>query len=287
MIHGDPNHPAGTRFFTKGMYTMRHFVIPGMTVLAACMISGCMFDSDDKDDVKKGSVSGKVTMIVTGEPVAGVKVMLVNRDAKVDTTDYSNNRAAFVDSAVTGSNGAYVIDGIKPGTYCIVPVDTGADTTATYRFTPAQDSGTYEFAMNGDTRTVDFIAEKSDYPGVENGKFQITIAIHGDRTKYQLKKFTTSRRKWIVFIPFYDFSVVTEILHTPTDIFKYSMTNDLGFTAVLATVDNYFKCVIEYTEIAGGAIRTQTFDIGFPLGNTPASSEWKYVIETGALTLVQ
>ncbi len=62
-----------------------------LILTAVFTVSGCMFDSDDKDDVKKGSVSGKVTTIVTGEPVIGAKIYLVNRNAKVDTLHYTDN----------------------------------------------------------------------------------------------------------------------------------------------------------------------------------------------------
>jgi hypothetical protein len=88
-----------------------------MLLFVVAFAFGCMFDSDDKDNVKKGSLSGKVTMIVTGEPVKSVKVLLVNTDAKIDSSDYSKNRAAIVDSAFTDASGRYVIDGIAPGNY--------------------------------------------------------------------------------------------------------------------------------------------------------------------------
>ncbi len=123
--------------------------------------SGCMFDSDDKVNVKKGSVSGKITTIVTGEPVRGVKVVLVNTDAKIDSSDYSKNRAAIIDSAFTDASGRYVIDGIAPGDYGVSAIFS--DSTAVYKLSLSGDSPSYEFAVDGDSHTVNFIAEKKNF----------------------------------------------------------------------------------------------------------------------------
>lgn len=250
------------------------------------IISGCLFDSDGKDNVKKGSVSGKVTMVVTDEPLAGARVMLVNMKAKIDSADFTGNSTAFVDSALTGADGSYFIDGIRPGYYGIIPVGLATDPGAIYTFFPSGSGENCLFVMNGESRTVDFNAERVDYPGAGTITFTITVSILCDKTKYQLTELVTSRRKWILFIPFYDYHVVTTIANTPIDIFNHTMTNDLGFTAVFAAIDNYFHYDVKFRDNASGSLLNRTFDIGFPLSDTPASSEWKYEIETGILTRI-
>jgi len=112
-------------------------------------------------------------MIITGEPVAGVKMMRVNKDAKIDTVNYTNNRKDFVDSALTDGDGEYFIDHVKPGNYGIVPVYE--DSTEAYRFSPAGESESYEFSLNGETRAVNFKAEKLTTPGAESGYFTIKV----------------------------------------------------------------------------------------------------------------
>ncbi len=218
---------------------MRRIAFYGFTILTACMIAGCMFDSDDKDDAKKGSVSGKVTMMVTGTPVAGVKVMLYDAKAKLDSTDYSLNWKSFVDSTTTGSDGGYVIDGIAPGEYGVVPVN--ADTSVVYAFSLAG-SGDYRFTMNGDTHTVDFIAEKKDFPGA-NVEY-ITDSIGLDTSDLvSIVSIYKARRMWVGPIPFYQ-GTDTDT-HNKSQIYcKY----EAGYTAVLWTMDNCYLYETTYID---------------------------------------
>ena len=252
------------------------------------MISGCIFDSDsDKksDAVKKGSVSGTVVMTITRTPLSNVKVYLINKAVKADTVNYANNAKAFVDSAYTDSEGKYVIGDIAPGNYAVAPLN--GDAASVLKFSIVAGSDSCEFAMNGETRTTNFIAEKVDYPGAGGSTIGIDIGVYADNTKHQITKFTISRRKWIACFPYYDFSIETTISQFPLSIYNYSYSCDRGYTAVLFTLDNYFRCTVEYRDFADNALRTQTFDIGFPLGDTPDSSEWKYVITTRTLTRSQ
>ncbi len=144
---------------------MKRALALGMLLCVALSATGCIFSSDDDKDVKKGKVSGKISMIITGEPVANVKVMLLNQNAKIDTVNYANYRAALVDSAFTDANGEFVIDGVAPGKYGVVPVNSETDTTHVYKFSLSGDTGSHKFSLNGESRTVNFIAENTNYPG--------------------------------------------------------------------------------------------------------------------------
>ena len=55
-------------------------------------------------------------------PLSGIKVYLININFKVDTVNYKNNSAAFVDSAVTDSTGKYTLANIKAGKYAVIPL---------------------------------------------------------------------------------------------------------------------------------------------------------------------
>mgnify|MGYP001390974827 CR=1 FL=1 len=167
-------------------------------LLAVIAISGCMFDSDDDDTAKTGSVSGKVTMTVTGEPVTGAKVYLVNMNAKADTAHYADNAKAFVDSTITDSNGTYSIKNIGPGDYGVAVVNT--DTTKVIKFTGAADSDSCTFTMNGGSFSVEFIAEKLDFPGAGgDGQIELYVYFHNGRVNYG----ASSQKMWIFFVPIY------------------------------------------------------------------------------------
>lgn len=253
-----------------------------MIVFAGSLASGCIFDSDDGSvDAKKGSVSGTVKMAVTGEAVPGLTVYLVNKKAVIDTAGYDNNHV-FADSATTDSEGKYSIGDIPPGEYAVAPVSR--DSTTVYRFGFAAGLDSSGITVDGDAHSVNFIAEKMNHPGADGGAFTVTISLHADRQTHQFTNFTISRRKWILFIPYYDYSLSNTINSSPVDGYNFSLTCDRGFTAVLFTLDDYFRCTVEYREINGGALLSRTFEFGFPLGETPNSSKWRYDIATGALT---
>ncbi len=261
---------------------MKRSIVPAALLLVVALASGCLFDSDDKDDVKKGSVTGKVTMIVTGEPVAGVKVMLVNKNAKIDTTDYSKSRAAFVDSAVTGADGAFVIDDIKPGNYGVVPMPVFGENS--YKYSLAQNSVS-DLTLNGETVTVNFIAEKKNNAGAEGG-FTYKIFIKKD-SRYKINGASSLRKYWVFFVPYYDGYLSASVISMNSD--KYShyiqQTETWGYTAVLWTEENYFKYTIVYETADTATDKTKDFYFGFPLSNTPAYSEWE--MDIGAGTIIQ
>ena len=183
----------------------RTFFMPLFIVILA---SGCLFGSDDDEDVKKGSVSGKVTMIVTGEPVAGVKLLLVDMNAKVDSLTPAENMKAFVDSAVTGADGRYVIGNIPPGEYGVAPVST-ADTTTSYTFTSARNTGTNPFTVNGDSHAVSFIAEEKS-PASAYANYIIIHLYLAKDSRVQIREVKSGQWVRVLFIPiWYNWTVLS------------------------------------------------------------------------------
>lgn len=257
---------------------MRRFVFLGAAVLSMLLASGCMFDSDGGDEAKKGSVSGKVSLIVTGEPVKGIKVFLVNMDTKVDTVDCTKNRAAFVDSALTDASGRYVIDGIAPGNYFVAPIFE--DTTAVYRFSPAGDSLSYRFAMDGGSHTADFIAEKSDYPGTEGNILKLCVYFTEPKD-YRLNTVNLQRRFWWSFIPVWTAGTFMDggvIWKEKNGSRRYISPVDFpGYTAIIYSVENYWMFQAVFTrkdDEPGNIIRT--FYIYLPFIDPPKETYWEY-----------
>lgn len=254
---------------------MRRLYASVLLFLVITAVSGCMFDSKDDNDVKEGSVSGKVTMIVTGDPVANVKVYLVNMDAKVNSADYSDNRAAFVDSATTTASGGYVIDDVRPGNYGVVPIY--ADTAAVYKFSLGGDSASYTFAMNGESHAVNFIAEKKDYPGAAGDTFTIKIFIHAHHWGNFYKQtlgYTVLRKYWASFIPVFEYDNTSQFYLNDQFQGEITLTYSYGWTCLFYTLDNYFE--IQFDEYS--------FIVGFPIGSTPAYSEFEYDMPTNTVT---
>jgi hypothetical protein len=80
----------------------------------------------------------------TNTPLTGIKLYLVNINFKVDTVNFANNQAAFVDSSVSDSNGKYTMSNLKAGNYAVVPSGRSGD----YQFTVAPGSGSDTLNIN-------------------------------------------------------------------------------------------------------------------------------------------
>ena len=233
------------------------------------VVSGCIFDSDnDKKNVKKGSVSGTVKMTITEEPLPNVKVFLVNRDAKYDTVSYTNNRTAFVDSTKSDSEGRYVFNGIAPGNYGVVPMSE--DSTAPYKFTWAVSSDSCLFAMNGNTLSVNFIAEKSNLPAASDELIIEKIYV---KNATQLS-YKCLRRVWAVCIP------MLEYVEAGTDQSDGAIycSYKPGYTCLFYTLDN---CIFfEVTFLDGTVRKFFTYHgLGAPVGT------YKYTYDYNTDTL--
>ena len=247
---------------------MKRSILFGMLTFFT-LISGCIFDSDNdkkSDAVKKGSVSGTVVMTITKDPVANVKVYLIDKATKIETVNQGSIRKAFVDSATTDANGKYVIDGISPGNYFVAPVD--ANNTNVYRFTTAAESDSTGFAMNGDSRQVNFIAEKTDYPGLtEHDMCGINIEfLNMDR--YDVLEAAYTRKCWLLFIPGRTDRTPIDILHhVSSDIPYIGQSFYKGYTCVFFTLENIFYIELIYQKKGELRDKTVTFEISFPFGS--------------------
>ncbi len=259
---------------------MKRMVVAVTLLFVAAAVSGCIFSSDDDKEVRKGKVSGKITMTVTGEPVANVKVMLINRNAKIDTVNYANNVKAFVDSAVTGANGEFSIDNVAPGRYAVVPVNSATDSSRVFSFTQSQISGQFEFSLDGESRTVDFIAENLNSAGLIPGNFTIDVVI---KNVCDLKGVMSQRRTWSFFIPFWENPELLRTTMTDSTTCTVSLSNNYGFTSLLCTQDNYFQLTVSL----GTSYGTQVFELGYNIMSTPEYSRFEYDCNTRQVIRIQ
>lgn len=280
-----PVHNATSPTFRFDGRLMKRLFIFGI-LLFAVTISGCIFDSDnDKkaDTVKKGSVSGTVLLTVTKAPLANMKVYLIDKDAKIDMVNYEDNRNAFVDSAMTNSEGNYVIKNIAPGNYGVVPMNE--DTTAVYKFSTSANSDSCRFSMNGDSLSVNFIAEKTDYPGLtESDMVAVTVTfLNPDQS--DILGVTYERRTWALFIPVWENPVVLDDRIQKHDDGSSFISQSFykGYTALLWSVDNTWRFTVTYQKKGEIRDKNASFIITYPLG--PATfGEFTYDTLTGTLT---
>ena len=252
---------------------LTRIMLPLMCVVA--LTSGCIFDSDNdskSDTVKKGSVSGTVKMVISNEAISGMKVYLINMKASVDTSNYSNNHGAFIDSTVTDSNGAYSFKNISPGNYGVAPANE--DTTKVYKFAQSAGSDSCAFAMNGDSFRVNFFVEQLASPGVDANQFhfQIFLSNSGDNI---LTGISYARKIWVLCFPGLAASVDAG-LHS-----SFTIDDNWGYTAVIYTITNYYEVTVKYRTRDSSATLTRNFTVGSDSDQYPG---WTYDYATGTLS---
>ncbi len=261
---------------------MKRKVVAVTLMLVAAVVSGCIFSSDDDKDVKKGKVSGKITMTITGEPVANVKVMLVNQNARIDTVNYANNAKALVDSAVTDTNGEFVIEGVAPGKYGVIPVNSDTDSTHVYKFSLSGDAGSYEFSLNGESRTVNFIAESMNVPGASDSYFIIDVVLKN--VYYPLESICCDRECHLGLLPGWKGSMPLFPTEIEPHTYLVKICTTYGYTCLFYTETNNF--MVRPTFKSPDPMY-HDFYLGHDFRATPAYSKFEYDLFTRAVTRVQ
>lgn len=265
---------------------MKHVIAFSMIGFIVAAISGCIFDPDDDNSNhgKKGSVSGTVKMTITGEPIANVKVYLVNRNAKIDTVNFTDNRAAFIDSAVTDAAGKYTIGSVASGDYGVVPAI--GDTASAYKFSLSSGPGSNVFSLNGETRTVDFIAEKLMDPGADTGWFFFSIYLKkNDQYQYgdvflEQKVTALHLTCWCNRVRLSRQTYVPEYPEADSCINCFWQR---GYATDCACLENAFRVTVIYYTPGSDIERRKEFFFGFPLDHTPERSYFMVDVAAGTM----
>ena len=242
-------------------------------ILFMSLMSSCQ-----KDPVT-GSVSGVLTVYDPSSPevkspLAGIKVYAVNTDFKIDSADYANNEAAVVGSAVTSSDGSYLISDIDLGNYTVIPVPD----ILMHRFEPDSDSDTLRFAIREGSldHSVNF---KAAIPNATDDGFHIRVTIinrpgGGSITLYR---------------PIF--------LHNIVPTFNVQKINNIDkFTGDDFTLDFHFG-IISPLYVVGNNFKIYTHDLAnkylFPCWieynyfNTPANSHWQIDWSSQTITRIE
>jgi hypothetical protein len=216
-----------------------------------------------------GTIIGLITNPFTQAGVADVIVYLLSADTEIDTVTFEN-RHAFVDSAVTDTNGAYTLEDIEPGSYGIFP------RSPTMMFKPDTSSDPHIFDIeDDDTYTVNFLLEP---PKVQTGVMTITVDVKGSGFR-DAEWPLICRQEWGLFVPYWsEWSYLGSSKFLPNDVdptfCRMVAYEPYGYTAVVVTVTNKFKIKFPNHFIY----------ISFGLSNAPAESYWEYNTDTGELT---
>lgn len=206
------------------------FVI--LPVLGFLMMTSC-----DKEPI--GLVSGLVTVYNPSTPevktpLEGIKLYLVNTDFSIDSVDYAINAGAIVDSAVTDSNGKYLIDGIPNGNYAVVPVPD----SIMYQFALDYGLVSEKFSITDESfgHSVDYKAVK---PGPDMGTYHIDLSIinrpYGGETFLYRQIFLYN------IIPVYSLVKIGNLTSSSAD--EISLDLQLGVLGYFYVVSNHIKIV--------------------------------------------
>ena len=126
--------------------------------------------------------------------------------------------------------------------------------------------------MNGDSRSVNFIAEKQDLPGSDYHLIRLYVYYKNGVPN----KIVSWRRMWIFFVPFF---MEGRNLHFDT---LYSCTQDQfspAFTTIAATFDSFFRYEITYD-----GSKSRTVDIYLPFTASGGDVfKYSYDLATGEM----
>ena len=106
----------------------------------------------------QASVQGTVTDEVSGIPLAGVTVCLLNADFPADTNNYANNQPALLATNVTDAAGQYAFQGLRPGHYLVAPAPLTSPEVRSFAWDTNSQPPT--FSLGSAARTVNFLAQE-------------------------------------------------------------------------------------------------------------------------------
>lgn len=259
------------------------FILRKYGIALTCLVIGIGGCQNNPVAPIMGSVSGIITMSgafgMNSTPLAGVTVWLINRDFKPDTVNLQNNKAAFIDSAVTDTNGRYTISITKAGNYGVVPMPG----TQNYIFSLAEKSDSCLFTVNHENQTYSVNFTTPDPSTFDQGFFTLNfqqINFPDSSGDFQL---SPSREYWTFFIP--DLvrfpSYRRQFFSAINGSSNYQDEWPYGFTALVSSMSNKFK----YDCYADGVYKF-SFWINLPLTGCPASSTWQIDWAAGTVTRI-
>jgi len=252
----------------KTLYPFVIVMIMGMSLITSC----------EKEHIS-GSVSGMVTVYdpsfpLVKTPLEGVKLFLVNTDFKLDSADYANNKAAVVDSALTGSDGKYLIAGIPEGNFAVIPIPD----SIMYRFELENDLDSVKFTINEESfaDSVDFTAA---IPNANDDGFHIHLTFINRPNGGSVS----------IYRPVFLFNIMPTIRRIEID-------NLLSFTADEMTMNVHFG-IFGYLYVVSNNFVIKAFDrydkplhtywITYDYFNTPAYSHWQIDWTAKSITRIE
>jgi 5-hydroxyisourate hydrolase-like protein (transthyretin family) len=227
----------------------------------------------------EGTITGRITMQTDGMPAPGVQVTLVNTSVTADTNNYQLNRRAFVQVAMSDSDGRYTFSNVKPGDYGVSPFRS--DTNSTYYFQQDPATEPAQLKVNKDVHQVNFIVDDpSLLEGVGEVVFNVRVINSPPDAGFVIK---VKRRYWMLFIPILYAETIFDwdynVLPRSSRVYSYATT--YGWTAVFVSKDNFYS--LDFNVWGVGPDRNLGSKvIYFPLNACPAVANFVYDYNTGA-----
>jgi hypothetical protein len=205
-------------------HLFRLFIIASIVAIA---LPGCK-----KETV--GSVTGTITAYdpsnpLQKNPLASIRVYLVNMDFNLDMVNKGNNKAALIDSIYTDVNGKYSFTSLPEGAYSVHPFSS----VYTYLFAidNTWQSTEFSIAAGQTTHEINFTAP---IPGGDNNtdSFTMTIISENRPTGAYIKIFRQTWMYFAIFLP-------KEVYKVTLDSESYS--DQFGFTSGVYSYDNVWS----------------------------------------------